>query len=678
MQEYSVILSEGFARVEGSCGSTKQSGNLTGFFDSLRSLRMTLLFGDCYFPYFVINYGKNNHMEATMRILFDSKQLQFKEPFGTLLPGESCTLHIHVPSNIMPTAVEAVIQREDGALEKTVPMEASQVLGAYQVFSGSFTLDKPELYFYFFRITAASGTFRLFKQGDDTNMEAGTMWQVSCVPASHTVAPWAQGAVIYQLFPDRFHKSGSCDLTGKLEPYTMHLNWEEEVDWEPNHEGLVLNNDFFGGNFKGIIEKMDYIASMGVTILYLNPISKSFSSHRYDTGDYKTVDPMLGTEADFTALCDSAHKHGIKVILDGVYSHTGDNSLYFNRKGTFPSVGAYQSKESPYFGWYNFTQYPNHYTCWWDFDTLPTVNKLDPGFVKYIITDKDSVVAHWLKAGADGFRLDVADELPDEFLRLLKKRIRELKPDALLLGEVWEDASNKQAYGVRRRYFTDGTLDSVMNYPFRNAILDYVRDRDFGQGLKNTVMTIAENYPPQVFLANMNLLGTHDTPRILTALVDDFQGDRYQQAQRKLSRSQYITAQERLLMASFLQYMLPGSPSLYYGDEAGMEGHKDPFNRRTYPWGRENTDLLSHFQRLGQLRKHFEALRTGDIQFQEAQDQRLAFTRSKNGKRLRIYCNRNADPWAIPAGRILFGHNLHTAAPDWLALGEHGFCIVED
>ncbi len=613
-----------------------------------------------------------------MRILFDSKQLQFKTPFGTLLPGQECVLHIHIPANILPTAAEILLQREDGSPCQTVAMTLEKSLGAYQVFTGHFTLEDPDLYFYFFRITAASGTFRLFKQGDDTNMEAGQLWQVSCVPESHTVASWAQGAVIYQVFPDRFHKSGDCDLTDKLRPFTRHHRWDEEVDWKPTAEGLVLNNDFYGGNFRGITEKMDYIASLGVTILYLNPISKSFSSHRYDTGDYKTVDPMLGTEADFTALCEAAHRHGIKVILDGVYSHTGDNSLYFNRKGAFDSLGAWQSKASPYYNWYTFTDYPNKYHSWWDFDTLPTVNKLHPDFIQYIITDEDSVVAHWLRAGADGFRLDVADELPDEFLRLLKKRIREVKPDALLLGEVWEDASNKQAYGVRRRYFTDGTLDSVMNYPFRNAIMDYVRGRDFGPGLKNTVMTIAENYPPQVFLANMNLLGTHDTPRILTALVDDFQGDRYQQAQRFLSRSQYITAQERLLMAAFLQYMLPGSPSLYYGDEAGMEGHKDPFNRRTYPWGRENTELLAHFRRLGSLRKAHEALRVGDVQFQEAQDQHIAFTRSLEGKRLRIYCNCGGDPWSVPAGRILLAHNLHTLAPDWLALGENGFCLVED
>ncbi len=613
-----------------------------------------------------------------MRILFDSKQAQFKTPFGTLVPGQSCTLHIHIPTNISTTAVQLILQRENGSEFAVHEMFLLKAHGAYDVYKGSFSIPEPGLYFYYFRITAASGSFRLFKLGDDTNMEAGDLWQLSCVPESFVTPDWSWGAVIYQVFPDRFHKAGECDLSGKLEPYTVHRHWGEEVDWRPDPKGRVLNNDFYGGNFKGITEKMKYIASLGTTILYLNPISKSFSSHRYDTGDYKTPDPMLGTMEDFKEMCEAAHSRGIRVILDGVYSHTGSDSLYFNKNKSFESLGAYQSQESPYYSWYTFHQYPDKYNSWWDFDTLPTVNKLHPDFVKYIITDEDSVVAHWLRAGADGFRLDVADELPDEFLRILKKRIRELKPDALLMGEVWEDASNKCAYGVRRRYFVDGTLDSIMNYPFRTAIMDFVRDRDSGWGLKNTVMTIAENYPPQVFLSNMNLLGTHDTPRILTALVDDFQGSRFEQARRFLSRNQYITAQERLFMASFLQYMLPGSPSLYYGDEAGMEGHKDPFNRRTYPWGQENRELLTHFKRLGLLRKTYAPLRLGDIQFEYAGDSRLAFKRSFDGKTLHIYCNRSEEPWDIPAGHILFGHNLHTAAPDWLTLGGHGFCLVEE
>ena len=613
-----------------------------------------------------------------MRILFDSKQLAFKDPFGTLTPGQCCTLRIQIPTSVQTTGVDCFLCAEDGTPSQQISFRFQSQLGAYDLWAGSFSIPAPGLFFYHFRITTSNGSFRLFKQGDDTNMEAGDCWQLSCVPADFTTPDWAKGAVIYQCFPDRFHAAGRCDLTGKLEPYTIHENWNEEVFWQPTAQGVVLNNDFYGGNFRGITEKMDYLASLGITILYLNPISKSFSSHRYDTGDYKTPDPMLGTIEDFQAMCQAAHRRGIRVILDGVYSHTGADSLYFDKYRTFGGKGAYCSPDSPYYSWYTFHSYPDSYTSWWDFDTLPTVNKMDPAFVEYIITAEDSVVAHWLKLGADGFRLDVVDELPNEFVALLKQRIRQLKPDALLIGEVWEDASNKVAYGVRRRYFVDGVLDSCMNYPFRTAILNFLRRNDDGRGLKEAVMTVAENYPPQVLLCNMNMLGTHDTPRILTALVDDFDGNRETAAARHLSPEQYQLAQSRLLMASFLQYMLPGAPSLYYADEAGMEGHKDPFNRRTYPWGREDETLLAHHRQLGQLRKELEVLRLGDIRFFQAADGKLGFCRQLGNKTVRIYVNQSDETWDISAGKVLYGHSLRSLAPTWVSLAPMSFCITED
>ena len=612
-----------------------------------------------------------------MRILYDSKQLKHKTPFGTLSTGEKCTMTIYVPSTVQATMISCIINRADGshAMNADIPFKEKE--GPYDIFQGTFSMYDTGLYYYYFYISQPFGGFRLFKQGDDANMESGDMWQLSCVPATFTTPNWAKGAIIYQVFPDRFHKEGTVDLTGKLEPYTVHPNWYEEVDWRPTPEGVVLNNDFYGGNFKGITAKMDYIASLGATILYLNPISKSFSSHRYDTGDYKTPDPMLGTVEDFKELCDAAHAWGIRVILDGVYSHTGSNSLYFNKNGAFPGKGAYGDPESPYRSWFTFYNWPNAYNCWWNFDTLPTVNKMDPAFIKYIITDEDSVVAHWLKLGIDGFRLDVADELPDEFLKMLYDRVKQLKPDALVLGEVWEDASTKTAYGKRRTYFTNAELDSVMNYPYRTAILNFMRGFDSGRAFKETVMSIAENYPPQVVACNMNLLGTHDTPRILTALVDDFDGSREEKAKRRLSRNQWEAAHERLLMASFLQYMLPGCPSIYYADEAGMEGYKDPFNRRPYPWGREDEELLAHYRRLGTLRKRQEVLRLGDIRFFQAGDKHLGFSRSYNGQSVKIYANRSADSWESPYGKILLGHNLQTVGPDCLVLGPRGFCITE-
>lgn len=613
-----------------------------------------------------------------MRILYDSKLSLYKTPFGTLTPGQECSLHIHIPAQVAASSVNCLLNDPHGNTVQNILLTRQRRKGPYEIFGGSFCIDHPGLYFYYFYVNNPSGGFRLFKQGDDTNMEAGDLWQLSCIPADFHTPDWAKGATYYQIFPDRFHKSGKCDLTGKLEPYTVHRSWNDEVQWKPTADGRVLNNDFYGGNFKGITEKLDYIASLGTTAIYLNPICKGFSSHRYDTGDYKTPDPMLGTEEDFAHLCQQAHQRGMRIILDGVFSHTGDNSLYFNREGTFDSCGAYQSQSSPYASWYKFYNWPDQYHSWWGFDTLPTINKMDPSFIEYIITGPDSVVAHWMKLGADGFRLDVADELPDAFIRILRRRVKELNPEALVMGEVWEDASNKVAYDQYRSYFTGAELDSVMNYPFRTAIIQYIRGQDSGRGLKETVMRIVENYPPEVVLCNLNLLGTHDTPRILTALVDDFEGSREEMAHRHLSRNQFDVAFDRLLTASVLQYTLPGSPCLYYGDEACMEGHRDPFNRRPYPWGRENPEFMSHFMRLGQLRREQEAFRLGDIHFFVAGDRHIGFTRSYQGKTFRVYCNRSADGWQVSAGKPILGYNLQILAADCLTIGPRGYCIIEE
>ncbi len=613
-----------------------------------------------------------------MRILFDSQKEMFKTPFGTLIPNQVCTLHIHIPTSVPTTGVECILCRENGEIAFSVPMHFLRQEGLYAIYCGEVSFDEPGLFFYYFRIYKPDSSFRLFKQGHNTNMEAGDYWQVSCIPQDFTTPDWAKGAVIYQIFPDRFHKHGECDLTGKLTPYILHKEWNEEVFWEPDAQGKVLNNDFYGGNFRGITEKMDYIASLGVNILYLNPISKSFSSHRYDTGDYKTPDPMLGTEADFVSLCQAAHARGIRVVLDGVFSHTGADSLYFDKQGNWGKNGAYCCVNSPYYSWYQFYDYPHKYNSWWGFDTLPTVNKNDPGFMDYIIDGDDSVVAHWLKLGADGFRLDVVDELPDSFVLRLKNRIRKLKPDSLLIGEVWEDASNKIAYDIRRRYFVDGELDSCMNYPFRTAILDFMRETDDGALFRDRIMTVLENYPPQVILCNMNMLGTHDTPRILTALVDNFDGPREALAKRRLSPNQRRIAEEKLLLAAFLQFALPGAPSIYYGDEAGMEGGKDPFNRRPYPWGKENAFLLAFYRQLGKLRSDEEALRLGKTEFSYASDGLLHFTRSSEKETLHIYVNRSCDPWDIAPGNVIFGSKIMAQGPTLLRLAPMGLCITKE
>ncbi len=579
---------------------------------------------------------------------------------------------VFVPNTVGAVGVSLILEDPDGQLCKEVPFALSQGEGNYGHWQGSFTME-PGLYFYWFRVFKEADSFRLFRQGDQTNMEQGEKWQLSFLPRDFTVPEYAKGVTLYQILPDRFYRYGESDLTEKLEPFTLHENWDDLPRYGPDEQGH-WNNDFFGGNFKGIREKLPYLKELGVDILYLNPIFMGFSNHRYDTADYKRPDPMLGTEQDFRDLCDSAHALGIRVILDGVFSHTGDDSIYFDAKGRF-GHGAVSDPESPYRSWYTFKDYPHDYEAWWGIKTLPCVQELEPGYLEYIIHGEDSVVEHWMKLGADGFRLDVADELPDAFILCLKEKIRSLNPDAFLIGEVWEDASNKRAYGVSRRYFVDGELDSVMNYPWRKAIIDFVTGKDDGTEFKESILSLAENYPPEVLQCVMNLLSSHDRPRILTVLgggeEDNSRGGEL------MTPEKYALGIERLKMAAFLQFTLPGIPSIYYGDEAGLQGGGDPFCRKTYPWGKEDRTLREYFIRLSSLRKALLPLQRGDISVAFAREGKLCYCRTLGEKSLRIRANMGTTPWELPwEGKILFAYG--TVLGDRMEILPGGMLLTED
>lgn len=609
-----------------------------------------------------------------MRILFNSKIDRFKRPFGTLNPAQDCTLHLHVPQSVQTTGVWIVLQSEDGRELRRVPMALATTDGPYEIYEGTFRLDECGLYFYYFFLTTRTTDFPLYKQGNDTNIWAGDLWQLSCVPTDYHVPDSTRGAVMYQIFPDRYYRSGQCDLSDKLGPYSIHEDWYAIPDYLPDRAGEIRNSDFFGGNLRGIMEKLPEIHALGVGYLYLNPIFMAYSNHRYDTCDYKRVDPMLGTQEDFQELCRCAHELGMRVILDGVFSHTGSDSIYFDAQHRFGG-GALTGPESAYYGWYDFIHFPNRYNCWWGIHTLPCVKKLEPSYMDYIIYDDDSVIAHWLALGADGFRLDVVDELPEPFLRALRVRLRELDPDALLIGEVWEDASNKIAYDVRRTYFTGGELDSVMNYPWRTAILRYCAGSDDGSGLGQAIETIVENYPPQVLLCVMNSLSTHDTARALTWLADPFHGTREEKAYRCLTPEARRMGLQRLRMAMALQFVLPGMPCIYYGDEAGMEGYEDPFNRRTYPWGREDESLKHFVERLGNLRKHSDVLRLGDVRVVCAGGGHVQIERTLAGRSVYLSCNNSRETWTLPAGSILIGGLIESTDGRMAQLSPGGFAI---
>ena len=561
--------------------------------------------------------------------LFSSRDTRYRTPFGAVAENTEIWFRICLPRSLGCRGA-FFLHRTDSGMEQQDGMFWAGMEGDdHEWWDCRYTPKTADLYWYAFRLETDHGVRYLSCQPDGTAVlktAVGAYWQLTCYEAGFKTPDWLAGGILYQIFPDRFAASGA-PKTGVPADRVLRDDWGGQPRWRPDAQGEVRNNDFFGGDMQGIRKKLPYLKSLGVTCVYLNPIFESHSNHRYDTADYSRIDPLLGTEADLKALAKDAKKHGIRLMLDGVFSHTGADSVYFNKYGRYPTKGACQSPTSPYASWYTFTRWPDQYEGWWGFKTLPEVNELNDVFLSYI-TGGDGVVRHWLEVGASGWRLDVADELPDGFLEALRRRVKITDPDAIVLGEVWEDASNKHSYGHRRRYLLGRQLDSVMNYPFRTAILDYLRGGSVDTFF-NTIYSVTENYPPQVTRLLMNSLGTHDTERALTMLAGEAvngRGRNWQSAQT-LTPEQRERGRERLKLATALQYTLPGVPCIYYGDEAGMEGYRDPFNRGCYPWGSEDAELIDWHRALGKMRAKYPVLREGAFRKVTAAEGAVAYER---------------------------------------------------
>ena len=467
------------------------------------------------------------------------------------------------------------------------------------------------LYFYSFEVNTPHGRFFGGADGSALSREDTGSAQLLIFDEKYAFPKWLGNGIIYHIFVDRFARGGEVE---KREDAVYYKDWFGTPEFCAKPGDFLRNNTFFGGTLYGIIDKLDYIKSLGVSCIYLSPVFKAYSNHKYDTGDYMTVDEGFGGDEALEALFKAAKEKGIFVILDGVFNHVGDDSLYFNHFGKYDSVGAYQSEESPFYKWFNFFDYPDGYDAWWGIGNLPKVNK-GPEFRKYIC-GKGGVIDKYMKMGAGGFRLDVVDELEASFTDEICKAVKRGKKDAYIVGEVWEDASNKRAYDELKTYFQGVQLDSVMNYPFKEAIISYVKSGNSDHFVW-TVNTVTAHYPPHKTAALMNILGTHDTERILTVLGCDNAGEMQncELAEFKLGEEQRKEALLRLKIASLLQFTLPGIPCVYYGDEAGLEGGRDPFNRRTYPWGREDTEILSWYRSLGKLRNSESVFAKGDFEF---------------------------------------------------------------
>ena len=567
-----------------------------------------------------------------METYFDPRDTRCKTPFG----AAPCSTEVRF--TLFDDAFcgcELLVYREFAGAEDVCPLPPAE--GG---FSGTYTAPgEGELCWYVFRLTQWDGTLSyLGKNGLRPDGDGAARWQLTVYEDTGT-PDWFGRGVTYQIFPDRFCRTGTPDVSGMVGRRWLHESWDDQPVFRPDEDGQITNRDFFGGSLAGITEKLDYLQSLSVTTLYLNPIFEAASNHRYDTADYRAIDPLLGDEETFRTLCREAHKRGMRVMLDGVFNHTGSRSRYFNADGFYPELGAAQSQDSPYYDWYSFHPWPTDYDAWWGVKTLPAVNEQRPAYRQFIFKGEDSVVRHWLRCGADGWRLDVADELPGDFIAGIRRAIEDEKPDGFLLGEVWEDGSNKVAYSQRRRYLLGRETHGLMNYPLRTALLRWLGGGDAAE-FRESMETLRANYPPAAFYGAMNFLGTHDTPRILTLLgAEHIPAAKEERAAYALSPAQLARGKARLRLAGMLLYGFPGSPTLFYGDEAGMQGFEDPLNRGTYPWGREDTGLLDFFRALGRLRKERRSLQSGSLTYIYAQGGGLVITREHEGETTMVALN---------------------------------------
>ena len=590
-------------------------------------------------------------------LLFDCFNTEFKHPFGALRRGQPSVFNVRIPKSMQVMGLMLVIFRPSYK-ERFIDLSLQDESGDDNVYSCVFTPNNVGLHHYYFTCTLDGRRRYIKRTGASVGVfEGEELFQLTVFDENLYTPAFVRGGIMYQIFPDRFAKSGVKHENVPADRI-IRDDWYGTPYYRPDEKGVVRNNDYFGGDLRGIIEKLPYIHELGVTVLYLNPIFESHENHRYNTANYEKIDPLLGTEEDFVELCEKAKELGIDIILDGVFSHTGADSIYFNKFGRYGEhTGAYRDKNSPYFPWYSFIGYPDTYDSWWGITTLPNVNENNEQYTNYICGD-GGILQKWIKLGARGWRLDVADELPDEFLDNLNVAVKKMGDDKIIYGEVWEDASNKESYGVRRRYLIGGQLDSVMNYPFKEAILNYVKYANARQFV-DSIMTILDHYPKPAIDMLMNFLSTHDTERALTRLGGEEVGwhDKDWQCERYLDGAQYLYGIALLKCAMVLQFFLPGIPSVYYGDEAGMEGYRDPFNRRCYPWGRENTELIEFTKQLSKVRKGTRAFEQGEMKFIECDDNVCVFIRYDKITRdaAIIYLNKSTK------GRSFEINNEHTA-----------------
>ena len=541
----------------------------------------------------------------------------FHDPYDTFF---------RFPSGARPAGSVVCLRLKAFDAPKTVQVRlwsknGEQKLNMNYVSEGLFEInintgDIPGVIWYYFVLTdALDGISYVGKPiGDVSGVfeQEPTSFQLTVYDPAFDTPSWMKKSVMLQILTDRFCPGAG----GKIAPHGagtyLHTNWFDLPDLKPDGEDEE-STDFFGGSLDGIREKLGFIKDMGFGAIYLNPIFEARSNHKYDTGDYKKVDASFGGDRALEELINEAAKKDIHIVLDGVFSHTGADSRYFDINGVYGN-GAYKNPASPYAPWYRFKTGFDDYDCWWGVKSLPNVNETEPSYMNYIIGDGDSVVARYIKKGTSGWRLDVADELPMEFIRALRRRVKAENPEACVIGEVWEDITNKTAYGETRCYAAGDTLDSAMNYPLRDAVIAFFTGKINAYTFAEFLNFQQSSLPRPMLMSMMNLLGSHDKPRIINVLAEQ-EGLEPPRGQRKfvpLTGEQYEKGKRRFINAFSLICALPGMPCLYYGDDAGLTGMTDPFCRLTYPWGREDVGLRDEIRRIIKRRNETPSLTMGE------------------------------------------------------------------
>lgn len=564
-----------------------------------------------------------------MDIEHNSRIEFYRKPFGAVTAGTEVSIRLSVSGAGIPSAVR-LIYMEDGKEENIIDMPYVFGVNKSSIYSAVIKTRSAGLIWYYFEIVTSqecvyygNNRLNLGGLGEIYHNKPDNSFQITVYNDYYKTPDWFKKAIVYQIFPDRFcngNKDGSF-LGNRSD--IIKRNWGEQPFYRPDQFGGEYKaNDFFGGNLKGIIEKLPYLEDLGISVIYLNPIFRAYSNHKYDTGSYEEIDPMFGDEKTFIKLCSEAEKHGIRIILDGVFNHTGSDSMYFNKNGTYDSIGAYQSQDSPYYDWFRFMEWPDKYESWWGMDTLPQIEESSKSYRKYLLSDKNAIIKKWLRNGAWGWRLDVVDELPDSFVKELRENVKGEREDAVIIGEVWEDASNKISYGERRRYFLGDGIDSVMNYPMRSAVIDAALEKINAEELNNRLMSLKENYPSAAYFSLLNIISSHDVERIMTLMCgapSRYDVDKDFQANFKPDEQTLSIAKKRAGVVIGLQMTLPGVPCIFYGDEIGMLGYGDPFCRGTFPWDDMDSydpdgEVRSMHKKMITLRNSSDAFSMGEFE----------------------------------------------------------------